>query len=56
MKNFDLATYGVAELNAQEMEEVSGGCLFAVIVGVVILAAAAIDYLQDGKLDGHINI
>ena len=25
MKNFDWATYGVAELNAQEMEEVNGG-------------------------------
>ncbi len=25
MKDFNLATYGVAELNAQEMEEVSGG-------------------------------
>ena len=25
MKNFDWATYGVAELNAQEIEEVNGG-------------------------------
>ena len=25
MKNSELTTYGVAELNAQEMEEVNGG-------------------------------
>jgi len=49
MKNFDVNNFGVQELNAEEMRSTEGGFLWVVAALIVL---AAIDLLQNGKLDG----
>lgn len=41
------------ELNAQELESVDGGIWWIVAGALVFLA---IDYFQDGKIDGKISL
>ncbi len=53
MKTLDLNDFGVQEMNAVEMRETDGGFPW-VIAALLILAV--IDVIQDGKLDGHIDI
>lgn len=56
MKTLELNNYGVQEMNAMEMREMNGGALFPIILGIVLVVAAIVDYVQDGKLDGHIDL
>jgi len=53
MKRSDLNGFSVQEMNAEEMKKTNGGCIW-ILVGLIVLAA--IDIIQDGKLDGHIDI
>jgi hypothetical protein len=52
MKTLDLNAYGVKEMNVNEMEKVDGGWWWIVALAVVFLA---IDWWQDGHIDGHID-
>ncbi len=57
MKNLDLNKYGVQAMDTNEMKKTDGGSLvMAVALVVVAVVATAIDYAQDGKVDGHITI
>jgi hypothetical protein len=40
MKNFDLSSMGVQEMNTTEMQETDGGIIWFVVAAVVILLAA----------------
>ena len=51
MKNSELTTYGVAELNAQEMEEVNGGFWGALAAYLII---SSIEYPED-FVDGFLG-
>ena len=55
MKNSELTTYGVAELNAQEMEEVNGG-FWGALGGAVAayLIISSIEYPED-FVDGFLG-
>ena len=55
MKNSELTTYGVAELNAQEMEEVKGGFWGALAAAVAAyLIISSIEYPED-FVDGFLG-
>ena len=55
MKNSELTTYGVAELNAQEMEEVNGGFWGALAASVAAyLIISSIEY-PDDFVDGFLG-
>ena len=55
MKNSELTTYGVAELNAQEMEEVNGGVWGALAAAVAAyLIISSIEYPED-FVDGFLG-
>ena len=55
MKNSELTTYGVAELNAQEMEEVDGGFWGALAAAVAAyLIISSIEYPED-FVDGFLG-
>ena len=55
MKNSELTTYGVAELNAQEMEEVNGGFWGALAAAVAAyLIISSIEYSED-FVDGFLG-
>ena len=55
MKNSELTTYGVAELNAQEMEEVNGGFWGALAAAVAAyLIISSIEYPKD-FVDGFLG-
>ncbi|MFC2322182.1 class IIb bacteriocin, lactobin A/cerein 7B family [Tannerella forsythia] len=55
MKNSELTTYGVAELNAQEMEEVNGGFWGALAAAVAAyLIISSIEYPED-FVDGFLG-
>jgi hypothetical protein len=40
MKNFDLSSMGVCEMNTLEMQETDGGIIWFIVAAVVILLAA----------------
>ena len=55
MRNSELTTYGVVELNAQEMEEVNGvfwGALAAAVAAYLIISS--IEYPED-FVDGFLG-
>ena len=55
MRNSELTTYGVVELNAQEMEEVNGGCWGALAAAVAAyLIISSIEYPED-FVDGFLG-
>ena len=55
MRNSELTTYGVAELNAQEMEEVNGGFWGALAAAVAAyLIISSIEYPED-FVDGFLG-
>lgn len=55
MKNSELTTYGVAELNAQEMEKVNGGFWGALAAAVAAyLIISSIEYPED-FVDGFLG-
>lgn len=55
MKNSELTTYGVAELDAQEMEEVNGGFWGALAAAVAAyLIISSIEYPED-FVDGFLG-
>lgn len=52
MKTLELENCGLQEMNVSEMKSVDGGLLLA--LAIVAVAFLAVDYLQDGKIDGKI--
>lgn len=55
MRNSELTTYGVVELNAQEMEEVNGGFWGALTAAVAAyLIISSIEYPED-FVDGFLG-
>ena len=55
MRNSELTTYGVVELNAQEMEEVNGGFWGALAAAVAAyLTISSIEYPED-FVDGFLG-
>ena len=53
MKDLDLNAFGVSEMNVAEMKATDGGCAFIIFAVAAIMLG--LDWVSDGKLDGHIN-
>lgn len=53
MNRLDLNLLSVQEMDDSEMQAVDGGC-FAIITAAVVAIFLAVDYLQDGHIDGAI--
>ncbi len=43
-------------MNTKEMQNTDGGSVIGVVLAVAVVVATAIDYTQDGKVDGYIRI
>jgi lactobin A/cerein 7B family class IIb bacteriocin len=56
MKNLNLSLMDVEEMSTEETQSINGGIAAWIVIGLILVAAAVVDYLQDGKVDGAIYI